>query len=108
MRTAEALERARSLARRGEDEGARLAYVDVLRGDPTHFDALNELGTLALAGGYRSAARTAYTQAVQHHPENPVGHVNLANVMRDAIGRFTISAPTWRARRDFARKSDGS
>src|SRR5580658_9225206 len=83
MRTGEALERARALARRGDDEGAKLAYVDVLRGDPTHFDALNELGTLALAGGYRSAARTAYAQAVQHHPGNPVGRVNLANVMRE-------------------------
>jgi glutathione synthase/RimK-type ligase-like ATP-grasp enzyme len=77
------LERARLLARRGDDEGAKLAYVEVLRGDPRHFDALNELGTLALAGGYRSAARTAYAQAVQHHPGNPVGHVNLANVMRE-------------------------
>jgi hypothetical protein len=83
MSTADALERARSLARRGDDEGAKLAYVEVLREEPTHFDALNELGTLALAGGYRSAARTAYAQAVQHHPGNPVGHVNFANVLRE-------------------------
>src|ERR1700722_19839084 len=83
MSTADALERARALARRGDDEGAKLAYLEVLREDLTHFDALNELGTLALAGGYRSAARTAYAQAVQHHPGNPVGHVNFANVLRE-------------------------
>jgi hypothetical protein len=79
----QALERARALARRGDDEGAKLAYVELLREDPTDFHVLNELGTLALAGGYRSAARTAYGQAVQHHPGNPVGRVNFANVLRE-------------------------
>ena len=46
--------------------------------------------TLAWAGGYRSAARTAYTQAVAHHPDNAVGRVNLANLLRedsDVAGR---------------------
>jgi tetratricopeptide (TPR) repeat protein len=79
----QALERAREHARRGNDESAKLAYVEALRADPTHFQALNELGTLALAGGYRSAARTAYTQAVEHHPARPIGRVNLANVLRE-------------------------
>jgi glutathione synthase/RimK-type ligase-like ATP-grasp enzyme len=79
----EALERARALARRAEDEDAKLAYVDVLRQDPTNFFALNELAALALAGGYRSAARTAYLQAVQHHPDNKIARVNLANVLRE-------------------------
>ena len=80
---AEALERARALARRAEDEDAKLAYVDVLRQDPTNFFALIELAALALAGGYRSAARTAYLQAVQHHPDNKIARVNLANVLRE-------------------------
>jgi hypothetical protein len=79
----EALERARALARRAKDEEAKLAYVDVLRQDPTNFCALNELAALALAGGYRSAARTAYLQAVQHHPDNKIARVNLANVLRE-------------------------
>jgi hypothetical protein len=79
----EALERARALARQAQDESAKQAYLDVLRQDPTNFFALNELGTLALAGGYRSAARTAYLQAVQHHPGNKVARVNLANVLRE-------------------------
>ena len=46
----------------GDDEGAKHAYVEVLREDPTNFHALNELGHAALAGGFRSAARTAYSK----------------------------------------------
>lgn len=80
---AEALERARSLAREGEDEAAKQGYIEVLRRDPQNFSALNELGTLAWAGGYRSAARTAYAQAVVHHPDNVVARVNLGNVLRE-------------------------
>jgi hypothetical protein len=78
----EALKRARTLTRTGDDEGARLAYVEVVRGDPTNFYALNELGNLALAGGFRSAAKTAYAEAIKHHPANPIARVNLANVLR--------------------------
>jgi hypothetical protein len=55
--------------------------VDVLRLDPTHLSALDELGTLAHAGGFRSAARTAYLQAVQHHPQAVITRVNLANLL---------------------------
>jgi Tfp pilus assembly protein PilF len=83
VQLAEALALARALAREGDDEAAKSAYIEVLRVEPTNFSALNELGTLALAGGYRSAAATAYRQAVLHHPQNPIGHVNLANVLRD-------------------------
>jgi hypothetical protein len=54
----------------------------ILRDDPTHLQALIELGNLALAGGFRQAARTAYLQAVEHHPDNCMARVNLANVLR--------------------------
>jgi Tfp pilus assembly protein PilF len=76
-----ALRRARAFASRGEDEAAKQAYVDLLRLDPTHFPALNELGALAVASGHRSAARTAYAQAVRCHPDNPVGRVNLGYLL---------------------------
>jgi len=79
---AEALARARALAARAEDAAAREALLEVLRRDPSHFEALNELGNLALSGGFRSAARTAYEQAIQCHPANKVAHVNLANLLR--------------------------
>jgi Flp pilus assembly protein TadD len=74
------LARARGLASTGEDEAAKQAYVEILSRDPTHFNALNELAALALATGHRSAARTAYRQAVLCHPDNPVGRVNLGNL----------------------------
>jgi hypothetical protein len=77
-----ALEHARRLARAGDDEAARLAYLEVLRGDPTNVYALIELGNLALAGGFRSAAKTAYAEAIKHHPANPIARVNLANLLR--------------------------
>jgi glutathione synthase/RimK-type ligase-like ATP-grasp enzyme len=75
--------RARELTARAEDDAAKAAYVDVLRRDPTHFAALNELATLAYASGHRSAARTAYEQAVRCHPGNPVGRVNLGNLLAE-------------------------
>jgi hypothetical protein len=74
------LEQARRLASTGQDEAAKAAYLELLRRDPTHFSALNELGTVALATGHRSAALTAYRQAVLCHPGNPVGRVNLGNM----------------------------
>jgi Tfp pilus assembly protein PilF len=80
---AEALARARALVAKAEDEAATQAYLDVLRLDPRHFSALNELGTLALSGGFRSAARTAYLRALQHHPDNKIAYVNLANLLRE-------------------------
>ena len=83
MQVAEALERARALVARADDEGAKRAYLELLGQDPGNFFALNELGTLALAGGFRSAARTAYRQAIAHHPGNPIARVNLANVLRE-------------------------
>jgi hypothetical protein len=82
MQADEQLERARRLTRAGEDEAARLAYLEVVRSDPTNFYALNELGNLSLAGGFRSAARTAYAEAIKHHPANPIARVNLANLLR--------------------------
>src|ERR1700722_748940 len=80
---AQTLEHARALAAAAQDEAAKQSYLDILRHDPTHFFALNELGTLAYSGGYRSAARTAYLQAVQHHPGNKTVRVNLANLLRE-------------------------
>jgi hypothetical protein len=77
------LQRARDLMAIGDDEAAKRVYVKVLQHDPTHFAALNELATLAYAGGYRSAARLAYQQAVEHHPDNPIGRINLANLLLD-------------------------
>ena len=76
------LARADRLARRGQRDEARAAYLEVLKLTPDHFGALNNLGALLHDMNYRSAARTAYARAVACHPQNPVGHVNLANALR--------------------------
>ncbi len=55
----------------------------MLRLDPASLAALIELGALALASGHRSAARTAFLQAVQHHPDDPVAHVGLGNLLAE-------------------------
>jgi len=78
---ADLLERARRLEGAGQDEPAKAAYIELLKIDPCHFAALNELGSLALSTGHRSAAQTAYTRAVHCHPDNPIGRVNLGNVL---------------------------
>lgn len=72
---------ARSLHMRGQDAAALERYMDLVRDAPTDFQILTELGDIAFAAGFRSAARTAYEQATRAHPDEAVGHVNLANVL---------------------------
>ena len=104
------LERARWLAAAGEDALANQAYLEVLGQAPTHFEALNELGALAFRGGYRSAARTAYEQAVRCHPHNPMGRVNLGNLLYhdgDLAGARAHYQAALAADADFAEAHQG-
>jgi hypothetical protein len=73
--------RAGLLAQLGRREAAQDDYLAVLARDPAHFGALNDLGTLLYNADFRAAARTAYTEAVKHHPGNPIGRINLANAL---------------------------
>ena len=76
------VERAALLNALGRPADAREAYLDVLKRAPHHFGALNDFsGALLVATGFRTAARTVYAEAVRRHPDNPTGHVNLANLM---------------------------
>jgi len=74
-----AFHRAQLFWQRGQTEEAKRAFLEVLALSPTHFGALNNLGALLHASGFKSAARTCYAEAVKQHPDNPMGHVNLAN-----------------------------
>src|SRR5579863_5479152 len=74
-------DRASTLARLGRPLEARTAYLELLAIAPTHFGALNNLGTLLVETGFQTAARSAYAEAIKHHPQNPVGHINLANLL---------------------------
>jgi len=73
--------RAGLLAGLGRADEARQDYLGVIEREPTHFGALNDLGTLLYNTDFRTAARTAYAEAVKHHPDNPIGRINLANAL---------------------------
>ena len=73
--------RAGLLAGLGRIEEAKQDYLEVIARAPAHFGALNDLGTLLYNTDYRSAARLAYAEAVKHHPQNPIGRINLANAL---------------------------
>ena len=74
------LSRAQACTAGGDDEGAGQLYVDILRLDRTHRQALIELGALALAKGRREAARTAFRQAVGCHADDLTSRVTLGNM----------------------------
>jgi glutathione synthase/RimK-type ligase-like ATP-grasp enzyme/lipoprotein NlpI len=75
------VERASLLAALGRMEDAKLAFIDILRMLPTHFGALNEFGALLTRTGAVAAACRVYAEAISHHPDNPIAHVNLANLL---------------------------
>jgi hypothetical protein len=74
-------ERAGLLREQGRFEEAKQDYLVLLRCRPTDFSVLNDFGTLALKSGYKDAALSLYHEAVRHHPDNPMGRVNLANLL---------------------------
>jgi hypothetical protein len=74
-------ERAGLLREQGLFEDAKRDYLELLRRTPTDFAVLNDFGTLVLTAGYKDAARSLFSEAVRHHPDNPNGHVNLANLL---------------------------
>lgn len=71
-------EYARELVEAGQKEKAKDIYLSILADEPAHLDTLINLGTLAYSMGCRAAARTAFAEAVNKHPDNPIAHVNLA------------------------------
>jgi len=75
------IERAVLLGALNREQDARQAFVDILRQAPTNFSALNEFGTLLTNTGAIEAACRVYSEAIAHHPQNPIGHVNLANLL---------------------------
>jgi glutathione synthase/RimK-type ligase-like ATP-grasp enzyme len=76
--------RASILAGLGRVEAAKAAYMAILSRDPTHYATLNNFGALLYETDFRTAARTLFAQAVQHHPDQPMAHVNLAKAWVDA------------------------
>lgn len=77
------VERAGLLGELGRIREAREEYLAVLARDPAHRETLNKLGTLLYGTGYRTAARTAYSEAVAQYPNDLESLVNLANVLAE-------------------------
>jgi glutathione synthase/RimK-type ligase-like ATP-grasp enzyme len=75
------IERAVLLGALNRREDAQQAFVDILRREPANFSALNEFGALLTKMGAIDAACRLYSEAIANHPLNPIGHVNLANLL---------------------------
>ncbi len=75
------IERAVLLGALNRQQEAQQAFVGILRRAPTNFSALNEFGTLLTNMGAIEPACRVYSEAIAHHPQNPIGHVNLANLL---------------------------
>ena len=74
------VERAALLGAVNRQAEAQQAFIDILRRAPTHFTALNQFGTLLAEMGAIDAACRVYSEAILHHPANPMARVNLANL----------------------------
>jgi len=75
------VERAALLGALNRKAEAQQAFIDILRRAPTHFTALNQFGTLLAEMGAIDAACRVYSEAILHHPANPMARVNLANLL---------------------------
>jgi glutathione synthase/RimK-type ligase-like ATP-grasp enzyme len=75
------IERAALLGALDRGPEAQTAFIAILQKHPTHFSALNEFGTVLAAQGAIDAACRVYTEAILHHPNNPMAHVNLGNLL---------------------------
>jgi Flp pilus assembly protein TadD len=76
-----AVERAALLGGLDRRPEAQQAFIDILRTAPADFKALNEFGGLLTSMGAIAAACRVYAEAIKQHPDNPTGHVNLANLL---------------------------
>jgi tetratricopeptide (TPR) repeat protein/glutathione synthase/RimK-type ligase-like ATP-grasp enzyme len=75
------VERAALLGNLNRSGEAQQAFIDILRRAPTNFSALNQFGTLLTETGAIDAACRLYSEAILHHPANPMARVNLANLL---------------------------
>ena len=68
-------------ANTGVPKQAKRDYLELIRRQPDDFGVLNDFGTLALKRGYGRPRAHCSSEAVRHHPGNPMGRVNLANLL---------------------------
>ena len=68
---------------------ARNEYIKVLEREPHHLAALNNLGSVLMATGFRSAARIAFKEAILRHPSDPVSRVNYSYALLEECEYLT-------------------
>jgi tetratricopeptide (TPR) repeat protein len=68
-------------------------YQKLLKRDPRHPDALNNLGTALFKTGFYAEAEEHFREATRLHPEFAGAHSNLGEVLRTQ-GQF-LEAETW-------------
>jgi tetratricopeptide (TPR) repeat protein len=79
----EGLERARELEALGRTDEAIKAYLEVLVGDNSNYDALIRLGVLYVNAGNLTHAHVIFAEAAKRHPGRSTPHAYLANVLID-------------------------
>lgn len=65
-------------------------YIKVLECDPSHLEALNNLGSVLVATERRAAARMAFREAVARHPTDPMSRVNFGQFLLEEAERLTV------------------
>ncbi len=83
--------RATLFAQMGQFAEARDDFLKVLQRDPTHREALNNLGAVLATTGYRRAAQVAYREAVTLHPNDPISRVNLGQLLLEQSEQLEVS-----------------
>ena len=58
-------------------------YQEILKTNPNHVDANNNLGLVFHAFREPQKAKSCYQKAIEIHPDYPDAHSNLGNVLRE-------------------------
>jgi aromatic-L-amino-acid/L-tryptophan decarboxylase len=80
--------RAQLLAELGRLVDARNDYIEVLKREPHHLAALNNLGNVLISTRHRRAARLTYKEAILRHPDDPTSRVNLGSLLLEESERL--------------------
>jgi tetratricopeptide (TPR) repeat protein len=81
------LAQAVALHQRGELSQAAVLYMEIVRADATHFDALHLLGVYALQVGDLPSAHNFVTRALEIDPHHVQAHVHLSAILQER-GQF--------------------
>jgi tetratricopeptide (TPR) repeat protein len=74
-------ERACCLEDLGWDQPAMQTYLAVLKRDPRNLGALTNLCLMVSQRGDPASGRALFTQALTHHPQEPIANVNLGQAL---------------------------